>query len=46
MGIMPPGMDGLGTYKRIVEINPKQKVIIVSSISANKRVKERIGLAI
>jgi CheY-like chemotaxis protein len=28
--IMHPGIDGLDTYRRILEINPKQKAIIVS----------------
>lgn len=37
--IMPGGMDGLETYKRIIEINPKQKAIITSGFSESDRVK-------
>jgi CheY-like chemotaxis protein len=37
--IMDPGIDGLDTYKRILEINPKQKAIIVSGYSETERVK-------
>ena len=36
--IMDPGMDGLDTYKRILEIFPKQKAIIVSGFSESDRV--------
>lgn len=38
--IMDPGMDGLDTYKAIVEIHPKQKAIIVSGFSETDRVAE------
>ncbi|MCX5827241.1 MAG: PAS domain S-box protein [Deltaproteobacteria bacterium] len=38
--IMDPGMDGLDTYKRISEIHPKQKAIIVSGFSETDRVKK------
>ena len=38
--IMDPGMDGLDTYKAILEIHPKQKAIIVSGFSETERVKE------
>jgi two-component system cell cycle sensor histidine kinase/response regulator CckA len=37
--IMDPGMDGLDTYKSILMIHPKQKVIIVSGFSESDRVK-------
>ena len=36
--IMDPGMDGLDTYKRVLEIYPKQKAIIVSGFSETDRV--------
>ena len=36
--IMPGGMDGLETYKRIVELKPGQKVIIASGFSESDRV--------
>ncbi|MGB5749292.1 MAG: ATP-binding protein [Desulfobacterales bacterium] len=38
--IMGPGMDGLDTYKKILEINPGQKSIIASGYSESARVKE------
>ena len=43
--IMDPGMDGLDTYKRILELHPGQKAIISSGFSESERVKEaqRLG---
>ncbi len=43
--IMEPGIDGLDTYKRILELNPEQKAIIASGFSETDRVKEtqRLG---
>ncbi len=43
--IMEPGMDGLETYRRILEIHPGQKSIIASGYSESVRVKEaqRLG---
>jgi signal transduction histidine kinase len=43
--IMEPGMDGLDTYRKILEINPDQKAIIASGYSETDRVKEaqRLG---
>ena len=38
--VMNPGMDGLETYKKILEINPHQKAVIVSGYSQSRRVKE------
>ena len=38
--IMDPGMDGLDTYKKILEIRPEQKAIIGSGFSETDRVKE------
>jgi signal transduction histidine kinase len=38
--IMDPGMDGLDTYKAILEIHPGQKAIIVSGFSETDRVAE------
>jgi len=38
--IMDPGIDGLETYRRILEICPKQKAIIASGFSETQRVKE------
>jgi PAS domain S-box-containing protein len=36
--IMDPGIDGLETYKRVLEIFPKQKAMIVSGFSESDRV--------
>jgi CheY-like chemotaxis protein len=36
--IMDPGMDGLDTYRKILEIHPRQKAIIVSGFSETDRV--------
>ena len=43
--IMDPGMDGLETYKRIIELHPGQKAIIASGFSETNLVKEaqRLG---
>ena len=43
--IMDPGIDGLETYKRIINLKPDQKVIIASGFSESERVKEaqRLG---
>ncbi len=43
--IMEPGIDGLETYKKILEIHPKQKAIIASGYSETDRVQEaqRLG---
>ncbi len=43
--IMDPGMDGLDTYKKILELHPGQKAIIASGFSETDRVKEaqRLG---
>ena len=38
--IMDMGMDGLDTYKHIIEISPQQKVIIASGYSETYRVKK------
>ena len=38
--IMDPGIDGLETYKRILELHPNQKAIIASGFSETNRVKE------
>jgi signal transduction histidine kinase/ActR/RegA family two-component response regulator len=43
--IMDPGMDGLETYRRIIETHPGQKSIIASGFSETGRVEEiqRLG---
>ena len=44
--IMDPGMDGLDTYRRILQIYPGQKAVIASGFAETDRVKEahRIGV--
>jgi two-component system, cell cycle sensor histidine kinase and response regulator CckA len=42
--IMDPGMDGLDTYKQVLQIHPKQKAIIVSGFSESDRVRAAKGL--
>jgi two-component system cell cycle sensor histidine kinase/response regulator CckA len=37
--IMDPGIDGLDTYKQVLELHPKQKAIIVSGFSESDRVR-------
>jgi signal transduction histidine kinase len=44
--IMEPEMDGLDTYKRILEICPEQKVIIVSGYSETDRIKKAMLLGV
>ncbi|WP_319523252.1 ATP-binding protein [uncultured Desulfosarcina sp.] len=43
--IMTPGMDGLETYEKIIEIRPQQKALIVSGFSETRRVEkmQRLG---
>ena len=43
--IMDPGIDGLDTYKQIIQLHPGQKAIIASGYSETNRVKEaqRLG---
>jgi len=43
--IMDPGIDGLDTYKKIIQIHPGQKAIIASGFSETDRIREaqRLG---
>ncbi|MCG6534426.1 MAG: response regulator, partial [Syntrophales bacterium LBB04] len=38
--IMDPGIDGLETYRRIIETNPSQKAVMVSGFAETERVKQ------
>ena len=38
--IMAPGIDGLETYKRIIELHPGQAAIIASGFSETEHAKE------
>lgn len=42
--VMDPGMDGLETYRRILETHPGQKAVIVSGFSETDRVKKAQAL--
>jgi two-component system, cell cycle sensor histidine kinase and response regulator CckA len=42
--IMDPGMDGLDTFKKILEMHPDQKTIIASGYSETDRVREALRL--
>ncbi len=43
--IMDPGMDGLETYRKIIQSRPGQKCIIASGFSESDRIREtqRLG---
>jgi DNA-binding NtrC family response regulator len=43
--LMPPGIDGLETFERIISKHPGQKAIIASGFSETNRVKkaQRLG---
>ena len=42
--IMDPGMDGLATYEKILEIHEGQRAIILSGFSESGRVKKALNL--
>jgi two-component system cell cycle sensor histidine kinase/response regulator CckA len=44
--IMEPSMDGLETYRKIIQLRPGQKAVITSGFSETERVKEaqRLGV--
>jgi len=42
--IMDPGMDGLDTYKKILELKPGQKAIVASGFSETDRVRKTQAL--
>ncbi len=44
--IMEPGLDGLDTYRKIIESKPDQKAIITSGFSESERVKEARKLGV
>ncbi|MCP4691903.1 MAG: PAS domain S-box protein [Desulfobacterales bacterium] len=44
--IMDPGIDGLTTYKRIIERHPGQKAIIISGFSRTDRVRDALALGV
>ncbi len=42
--IMKPGMDGLDTYRQVIQRHPHQKAIISSGFSETERIKEVLNL--
>lgn len=42
--IMEPGMDGLDTYRAIVQVRPEQKAIIATGYAETERVKKALAL--
>ncbi|MDY6878851.1 MAG: PAS domain S-box protein [Thermodesulfobacteriota bacterium] len=44
--IMDPGMDGLETYRKLLEICPGQKAVIASGYSETDRVKEALNIGV
>ena len=44
--IMSPGIDGAETFKRVLDINPQQKAIIVSGYAETKRVEQARDLGV
>jgi DNA-binding NtrC family response regulator len=46
--IMEPGIDGLETYRRIIDIRPGQRAVIASGYSETASVKEaqRLGAGV
>ena len=42
--IMDPGIDGLDAYKKILDLHPQTKALIVSGFSETERVKGAQGL--
>ena len=44
--LMPPGMNGFQTYKKIIRIHPGQKALIVSGFSESSEVKKAMDLGV
>jgi DNA-binding NarL/FixJ family response regulator len=42
--IMDPGINGLETYHRILQFNPKQRVIIASGFSRSDLIRKAIAM--
>jgi signal transduction histidine kinase/CheY-like chemotaxis protein len=43
---MRPGMDGLETYRKITQVQPQQKVIIISGFSETNNIKKALELGV
>ncbi|MFH1699599.1 MAG: PAS domain S-box protein [Candidatus Zixiibacteriota bacterium] len=44
--IMPPGIDGVETYRGALKINPFQKAIVISGYAKSERVQEALKLGV
>ncbi|MCP4748289.1 MAG: response regulator [Desulfobacteraceae bacterium] len=44
--VMDPGIDGLETFKQILEINPAQKAVILSGFTEHAKIEEAMRLGI
>jgi CheY-like chemotaxis protein len=42
--IMDPGLDGLDTYREIIQQHPKQKAVVASGFSETSRVRQILAL--
>jgi PAS domain S-box-containing protein len=42
--IMDPGIDGLDTYRQIIQLHPKQKAVVASGFSETIRVRQILAL--
>ncbi len=42
--IMDPGIDGLDTYRQIVQLHPRQKAVVASGFSETDRVRQILAL--
>jgi len=44
--LMPPGMDGLETFEKILKIRPGQKAVIASGFAETDRVKKALDIGV
>ncbi len=44
--LMEPGIDGLETYKRILDLHPRQKAIITTGYAETVRIKEALQMGV
>ena len=42
--IMAPGIDGLETYRRVLDLRPNQRAVIASGYSETKHLTEALAL--
>jgi DNA-binding NarL/FixJ family response regulator len=44
--IMPPGMNGCETFRRILELHPRQKALITSGYAESRDVHAALALGV